>query len=145
MPQILFSPRLVANGASYVRFFILGTDFGRFTISSFWCREFIFPLELPIRSRRKTKFKIFFTDLGALALSRALVGIGERALENECHRFDFHPDWSPTERAMFESFVLGTDFGRFTISSFLGGREFSFPWRVVGTSVGHRTNGRLPY
>ena len=35
MPQIRFSPRLVANGASYVRFFILGTDFGRFTISSF--------------------------------------------------------------------------------------------------------------
>ena len=28
-------PPLVANGASYVRFFILGTDFGRFTISSF--------------------------------------------------------------------------------------------------------------
>ena len=107
MPQILFSPRLVANGASYVRFFVLGTDFGRFTISSFWCREFIFPLELPIRSRRKTKFKFFFTDLGALALSRALVGIGERALENECHRFDFHPDWSPTERAMFDSLFRG--------------------------------------
>ena len=35
MPQILFSPRLVANGASYVRIFVLGTDFGRFTISSF--------------------------------------------------------------------------------------------------------------
>ena len=51
--------------------------------------------------------KFFFTDLGALALSRALVGIGERALENECHRFDFHPDWSPTERAMFESLFWG--------------------------------------
>ena len=28
-------PPSVANGASYVRFFILGTDFGSFTISSF--------------------------------------------------------------------------------------------------------------
>ena len=35
MPQIRFSPRLVANGASYVRFFVPGTDFGRFTFSSF--------------------------------------------------------------------------------------------------------------
>ena len=42
-------------------------------------------------------------------------------------------------------YVLGTDFGRFTISSFFGGREFSFPWWVVVTSVGHRTNGRLPH
>ena len=67
--------------------------------------QFIFPLELPIRSRRRTKF--FFTDLGALALSLALVGIGERALENECHRFDFHTDWSPTERAMFDSLFRG--------------------------------------
>ena len=30
------------------------------------------------------------------------MGLVARALENECHRFDFHPDWSPTERAMFD-------------------------------------------
>ena len=28
---------------------------------------------------------------------------------------------------------------------FFGGREFSLPWKVVVASVGHRTNGKLPY
>ena len=42
-------------------------------------------------------------------------------------------------------FILGTDFGSFTISSFFGGREFSLPWKVVVASVGHRTDGKLPY
>ena len=45
-----------------------------------------------VKPPRKTKL-IFFTDLGALAFSRALVGLVARALENECHRFDFHPEW----------------------------------------------------
>ena len=55
----------------------------------------------------QTKLKIFFTDLGALALSRALVGLVARGMENECHRSYFHPDWSPTERAMFDSLFWG--------------------------------------
>ena len=107
MPQILFSPRLVANGASYVRIFVLGTDFGRFTISTFFGgREFSLQWWIPIQQPLQTKL-IFFTDLGALALYMALVGLVARALENECHRFDFHPDWSPTERAMFDSLFWG--------------------------------------
>ena len=107
MPQILFSPRLVANGASYVRFFVLGTDFGRFTFSSFLVANLFFRRGYLYGPYGKLNSKFFFTDLGALALSRALVGIGERALENECHRFDFHTDWSPTERAMFDSLFRG--------------------------------------
>ena len=50
---------------------------------------------------------IFFTDLGALAFSLALVGLVARGMENECHRSYFHPDWSPTERAMFDSLFWG--------------------------------------
>ena len=48
---------------------------------------------------------IFFTGLGALARYRALVGMGERALENECQRCHCHPHWLPTEGVMFD-FVL---------------------------------------
>merc|ERR1712217_374354 len=60
-----------------------------------------------IQPLRKTKLKFIFTDLGALALSRALVGLVARGMENECHRSYFHPDWSPTERVMFDSLFWG--------------------------------------
>ena len=128
----------------------------------------------------KLNSKFFFTDLGALALSRALVGIGERALENECHRFDFHTDWSPTERAMFDSLFRGPILAVLHFPVFwwsriyfsVGGLQLPlwatgqtggchmfvfvvflffvlahlvFSGGVVVTSVGHRTNGRLPY
>ena len=42
-------------------------------------------------------------------------------------------------------FVLGTDFGSFTISSFLVVANLVFSAGVVVTSVGHRTNGTLPF
>ena len=42
-------------------------------------------------------------------------------------------------------FVLGTDFGRFTISSFLVVANLLFHGGFVLTSVGHRTDGKLPY
>ena len=58
-------------------------------------------------SRRGKLNSIFFPDLGALARSRALVGPGARALENECQRRHWHPHRLPTEGAMFESVFLG--------------------------------------
>ena len=42
-------------------------------------------------------------------------------------------------------FIPGTDFGRFTISSFLVVANLVCHGGFVVTSVGHRTNGRLPY
>ena len=45
---------------------------------------------------------------------------------------------------MLDSFILGTDFGSFTISSFLVVASLLFRGGGVVPSVGHRTNGRLP-
>ena len=49
----------------------------------------------------------FWACLLARLGSRALVGGNRRGMENECHRSYFHPDWLPTERAMFESLFWG--------------------------------------
>ena len=51
--------------------------------------------------------KIVSLDIGALARYRALVGMGERALENECQRCHCHPHWLPTEGAMLDFVFWG--------------------------------------
>ena len=78
----------------------------------------------------KLNSKFLFPDLGALALSLALVGLVARGMENECHRSYFHPDWSPTERAMFDSLFWGPILAVLQFPVW-GGREVSLPWEVV--------------
>ena len=39
----------------------------------------------------------------------------------------------------------GDRFWPFYNFQFFGGCEFSLPWKVVVASVGHRTDGKLPY
>ena len=56
-----------------------------------------------------------------------LVGVVARALENECQRCAFHPDWSPTESAMFDSLFWGPTWAVLQFTIFCG-RELIFPW-----------------
>ena len=68
---MLLSPPLVANGASYVRFFVWGTDFGRFTISWFF-------------GGRESKFSKFCFIIGGVKFMyyhrRSQIGVAHMAV-----------------------------------------------------------------
>ena len=98
-------------------------------------------------SGTQTRLKKFVsTDLGALAFSRALVGLVAWGMENECHRSYFHPDWLPTERAMFESLFWGPILAVLQFPVFWWSRKPLF-WPKIGpitTDLDGTRGDRIP-